>query len=131
VNGHPIYNLSDVDAILTHLGWVTPQLDMDELVLASEHAADFDDCPSPLHLCLNNLQHVCALQSISGEGYSSAEFCTALNAFSSDLTDSEMTMVIHCLQTSDMTNEECQLSKFTQCNLQHLSNWSPWDAAFD
>ena len=131
MNGHPVYSPSDVDAILTHLGRVSPQLDMVELVLAPECAADFDDYPSPLHLCLNDLCHVCALQSISGEGYSTTEFCTALDAFSSDLTDSEMTMVIHHLQTSDMTNEEYQLSKFTWHNLQYLSNWPLWDAAFN
>jgi hypothetical protein len=30
-----------------------------------------------------------------------------------------------------MMPKECHLTKFTQCNLQHSTNWTDWDAAFN
>ena len=54
------------------------------------------------------------------------------------MTDQEMLdamqhfdLSIHQLQTADMTDEECHLTKFTQKNLQKLLNWADWDATFN
>jgi len=60
--------------------------------------------PAPLHLCLDNLHHVCALQFASEEGCAPKDCHVTLDHFPSDLTDSEMMMVVqHLLQTSGRT----------------------------
>ena len=80
---------------------------------------------------MHDLRHICALQSVSGEGMTPDGYRQHLEAFSADLSDIELSMVIQRLQTKAMTPEECKLSKFTRRNLQHLPNWHDWDAAFN
>jgi hypothetical protein len=58
-------------------------------------------------------------------------YCFSLTTFTSDLSNIELSEVIHRLQTAGMTPEECNLSKFTHLNLQRLTNWPNWDTAFD
>jgi hypothetical protein len=41
-----------------------------------------------------DLQHICALQLVSGEGVSSAKYRAALESFEDDLTPTEMTAVL-------------------------------------
>ena len=84
-----------------------------------------------LHLRMNDLRRVCALQKTTPEGKTFTEFNTALQNFDTDLTDVEMSEVIHRLQTETMTMEERRLKRFTRRNLLRLPNWSSWDAAFD
>ena len=115
-----------------------------EVVLAPERQSDFDDRPSPLHLRLHDLHHACALQHVAGESVPIDEYRAAVREFEDELTTAEMTAAIHQLhhstttvadmqrlQTSTMTPEERELSRFTRRNLQKLSNWTEWDAAFD
>ena len=60
-----------------------------------------------------------------------AQYRSALDAFASDLTEPEMSMVIHRLQTAGMTPDKRNLRRMTRRNLQRLPNWHEWDAAFD
>ena len=131
VNDVPIFSLSDLDACLASLALQSPTPASIDLVLAPERRSAFDDRPSPLHLRMHDLRRICALQSVSGEGMTPDGYRTALDAFASDLSDVELSAVIHRLQTKGMTPEERLLSKFTCRNLQTLPNWSEWDAAFD
>ena len=59
------------------------------------------------------------------------QYCSALDTFASELSEVEMLMVIHHLQTAGMTPEEKNLSRMTRWNLQCLPNWSEWDDTFD
>jgi hypothetical protein len=47
------------------------------------------------------------------------------------LMSKQLSAVIHRLQTDAMTPKERNLTKFTRRNLQQLSNWAAWDAAFN
>jgi hypothetical protein len=49
----------------------------------------------------------------------------------SNMTDVEMSEVIHLLQTAEISPEERDLKRFTHRLLMKLSNWYPWDGAFD
>ena len=131
INDEPVFSVADVARIAERLRALPTVPDTVPVVLAPERTADFDDRPPPLHLRMHDLRHVCALQSVSGEGKTFDEYRTALSAFESDLTDIEMTEVIHRLQTEGMTMEERRLKRFTRRNLQKLPNWPDWDAAFD
>jgi hypothetical protein len=98
------------------------------LVFDPERRASFDDRRSPLHLRLHDLRRVCAPQSVTGEGMTSDEFNASVNEFMSNMTDIEMSEVIHRLQASP---EERGLKRFTRGFLMQLSTRSPWDGAFD
>jgi len=49
------------------------------IVIAPEQHSLFDDCPSPMPLCLHNLCHIAALQLTIGEGLLTVEFTTAIS----------------------------------------------------
>ena len=131
INGFPVFTLQDVNKIIADLCSTSPVPSTVEILLAPEQRAAFDDRPSPLHLRMHDLRRVCALQHVSSEGKTSTEFNTALHDFDADLTDVEMSEVIHRLQTETMTMEERRLKRFTRRNLLRLPNWSSWDTAFD
>ena len=60
---------------------------------------------------------------VSGEGMTFNQYCSALDALALDMSEVEMSRVIHCLQTADMTPEEHTLHRMMQHkNLQHLLN---------
>jgi hypothetical protein len=80
---------------------------------------------------MHDLCHICALQSVSGEGMTPNGYQQHLKAITADLSDIELSLVIQRLQTKAMTPEERKLLKFTRCNLQRLPNWREWDAAFN
>ena len=131
INDVPVFSVSDLESLVTSL-LAQPSIPATvDLVLAPERRSDFDDRPSPLHLRMHDLRRICALQSISGEGMTFADYRSSLDTAASDLTEVAMSNVIHRLQTEGMTPEERRLSKFTRRNLQQLPNWSSWDAAFD
>jgi hypothetical protein len=131
VNDVPVFSVSDLDTYVSALlaGSTVPATV--SLVLAPERRSSFDDRPSPLHLRMHDLRRICALQSVSGEGMTPDGYRESLDSFASDLSDVEMASVIHRLQTEGMTEEERLLTKFTRRNLQKLTNWTDWDAAFD
>jgi hypothetical protein len=62
---------------------------------------------------------------------SSAELRHAIDCYEQLLTDQDMSLILHRLQTDCMTDEERQLKSFTRHQLKKLSNWLEWDAAFD
>ena len=131
VNGSPVFSVADIDSALQRLQALEDPPSHVDFVFAPERRAEFDSRPTPLHLRLADLRHVCALQSVVGEGKTSAEFQSLIAEFEDDLTPTEMSELIHRLQTNDMTPEERRLKSFTRRNLQKLSNWSLWDEAFD
>jgi hypothetical protein len=61
----------------------------------------------------------------------SDEYKASLNAFMSNMTDVEMSDVIHRLQTAEMSPEERDIKRVTRRLLMKLSNWALWDGAFD
>ena len=95
MDGTPVFSMSDLTNVIDHLLLQTPVPTTVDLVLAPEHCSTFADCPSPLHLCMHDLHHICALQSISGEGMTVDAYHISLDAFASDLTDIELLKVIH------------------------------------
>jgi hypothetical protein len=94
VNDSPVFSITDVTRIIDSLHDSPGRPSQVEIVLAPERHSDFDNHPSPLHLHMRDLQHICALQSVSGEGVSSAKYRTALKSFEDDLTLTEMTTVL-------------------------------------
>jgi hypothetical protein len=78
VNDVPVFSLSDVESVLDRLHALPSPPATIELVLAPERRSDFDDRPSPLHLRMHDLCHVCALQSVSGEGLTFDEYRSSL-----------------------------------------------------
>jgi hypothetical protein len=133
IDSVPVFSEADIDSALDRLRAVSILPATIELVLAPDRRSDFDARPSPLHLRMNDLRHICALQSISGEGLTSNAYRSSLATFASsyDIATNAMSHVIHRLQTEGMTDEERVLKHFTRRNLQRLSNWPAWDAAFD
>ena len=118
-----MFSLHDHEAALAHLLALNPVPPSVDIVLVPEHWSSFDDWPSPLHLHLHDLCHVCALQLVSGEGMTLDQYHTALNAFASELSKVDMSMVIHCLQTANMRPEEWKLCCMMRWNLPCLLNW--------
>jgi hypothetical protein len=56
---------------------------------------------TPLHLRMHDLQRICALQSVAGEGMTYDEYHAAVEEFASDLTPMEMSAVIRRLRFED------------------------------
>jgi hypothetical protein len=114
---------------VNHLGHSRAPLTTVELVLAPERKTDHDGHPGPLHLRLADLHRVCALRSIVGEGdaYNNAvparSYADAITTYATNMCNSKITAAIRRLQSAGMTDEECNLMKFTHHNLQKLSNW--------
>jgi hypothetical protein len=73
---------------------------MYELVALARH-----ERPSPLLLHLHDLRRVCALRSVTGEGMMPSDECKAsFNAFMSNMTDVEMSEVIHVLSSASLVD---------------------------
>jgi hypothetical protein len=128
VDDVPVFTVSDIDDYVSSL---LANLSVPATVsffLTPERRSTFDDCPSPL-LCMHNLHGISALQAVSGEDMTPHGYRESLDTFTSDLSDVNMAFVIQLLQTEGMTAEEHLLTKFSQRNLQKLSNWANWDAS--
>jgi hypothetical protein len=129
-----------VNTKLSHLASVTPPSATVSLKLAPVQCRDLDDCPTPLHLRLDDIRRVTALNAVDGEGTTLPilELATRINRIETLPSDSNLADVcaevhesIHRLQSSHMTDEERALPKLTRRALQKLSNWDEWDKAFD
>jgi hypothetical protein len=94
INDSPVFSIANVTQIIDGLCNDPDCPSQVELILAPECRSDFNDHPSPLHLHMHDLRHICALQSVSGEGVSSAEYRAALASFEDDLTPTEMIAVL-------------------------------------
>ena len=70
LGGSSVFSLANLEAAINHLLALTPARPCSvQIVLVPEHHSSFNDWPPPLHLCLHDdLHHICALQSVSGEG---------------------------------------------------------------
>jgi hypothetical protein len=55
INGHPVFSESDIDSALAAICAENATPATVELVLAPERKQDFDDRPSPIHLCMHDL----------------------------------------------------------------------------
>ena len=127
----PIFSMDDVTATLTRLSSLEAPPATVELVLAPERRSELTSRPGPLHLRMNDLRRVCALQLVAGEGMSIDEYSAAVAAVEKDLRGLDLDHLIARVQSAGMTDEERKLTKFTRRNLQKLSNWAEWDASFD
>jgi hypothetical protein len=85
---------------VTCLGCSHAPLTTAELVLAPERKTDHDGHPGPLHLQLADLHHVCALQSLAGEGdvcnnaAPAHSYADAVSTYATNMCTSEMTAAI-------------------------------------
>lgn len=131
VDDEPVFSVDDIDKAIDQLRSSKSPPGTITVELAPERVSDADDRPSPLHLRINDLRHICALQSVAGEGMSAAEYESLLSEFASDMSPAMMTAVIHRLQSQGMTPEEVKLKKFTRHQLKKLPNWPTWDICFD
>ena len=138
LDGQPIFSLDDIASVFSNLCKLRELPDELKITLAPpQYKKDIDDRPSPIHLRVNNLKHIHALNVVDGEGLTGQEYIHALHTIEdsadwenlSDSHDNDLHM--NRLQTAPMTDEERALKKFTRRNLQHLSNWDLWDACFD
>ena len=141
IDDTPVFSIADIDAVLDRLRSSPVPPATLHVELAKERRTDHNPRATPLHLRMHDLQRVCALQSVAGEGMTYDEYRGVVDEFASDLTPMEMSAVISRLQTEDahvhrlqaetMTPEEQRLKKFTRANLMKLPNWTKWDEAFD
>ena len=153
LDGTPIFTQSDVDRVLQRLSNAAPPPTHVEIVYAPERRAAFDDRTGPLHLRLNDLRRIAALQHVPGEGLTSRDYTAAIQDYLDDLHDHGLwraaervhlsrdeflmevdiptSAEVHRLQADAMTDEERKLTSFNRRKLQRLSNWDDWDAAFD
>ena len=143
VNGTPVFAVTDISKLLSSLQDTTePVPSTLEVVLAPARSSSFDDRTPLLHLRLHDLRHIHALQLVAGEdvpcNVTDAPFdetlaCkvhTSVRSLEASLCDIDMACaVVHCLQTSGMTDEEQLLKCFTHCQLRRLKNWPDWDDA--
>jgi hypothetical protein len=95
VNSIPVFSLFDVEAQIAQLLQQDPAPLSVDLVFAPECHSAFDDHPSPLHLCMHDLCQICALQLVSGEGLTFNQYQATLEDFVLDVTDVELSAVIH------------------------------------
>jgi len=131
VHGERVFDLQDVEQVLARLAAQPSPPSEIELVLVPERATPSSNKTSPMHLRLHDLRRICALRSVSGKGISPAAHQARIADYMADMSNTEMTEVIHRLQNSDMTDEERKLKSFTRRRLQQLPNWPLWDDAFD
>ena len=69
-----MYNPDDIDNVLDKLRRLHSPPDEVEVILAPECKNDFSDHDTPLHLRLDDIRHVAALQALDPSGLSSAEY---------------------------------------------------------
>ena len=142
---HPIYNTDDVNWVIGQLRKRDRPPDTIKIVISplDKSKKGHDDltlCKPPLHMRLNDLRHVAALQSTTGEGKAiptAAQLQRAIDTHTRhDINADEFellrSMIMCRLQTTGMTDQERALKHFTRRNLMRLPNWlSDWRPAFD
>ena len=111
------------------------------MVLAPEQKGFNSTQEPPLHLQINMLQLLSALNHVPGEGLLSSAYSAKLKEYVSNIPQDTMKIArqlvlnqnadIHSLQVSHMIKEEHQLKSFTCRNLMKLANWDDWNVAFD
>ena len=90
-----VFSLTNLETTLDHLLALNPVPPSVKIVLVPEHRSSFDNQPSPLYFHLHDLHHVCAFQSVSGEGMTLDQYHSALDSFISELSEAIVSMVIH------------------------------------
>jgi len=135
LNNVPVFMLDDIQHLLSSLQVSEHVPATIEVVLAPDCSSLFDDRAPPLHLCLHDLHHVHALQSIAREGIACgitdilfnelpppASLCSLIKSMEASFCDIDMACMVYRLQTSGMTDEERLLKCFTWHQLKHLKN---------
>jgi hypothetical protein len=97
-----VFSINDIDCIVNHLRSSFAPPTTIQVELAKECQTDHNPHATPLHLHMHDLQCICALQFVAGEGMTYDEYHTAVHEFASDLTMMEMSAVISCLQAEDV-----------------------------
>jgi len=82
-----------------------PQSTTITIGLAPEHHSSFDSCPSSAQLCLHDLCHIAALQSVTGEGMA-VDICQEISSIFDLTSTDQLEFVVNCLQSSIMTKEK-------------------------
>ena len=88
-NDQPVFGVTNVLGILHSLA-SGPCPDTIKLESAPEYHSDQHDHATPLHLCMHDLQWVCCLQLVAGEGMTFDEYRNVLDEFAANMTPSEM-----------------------------------------
>ena len=89
VNDQPVFHVTNVLGILHSLA-LGPSPHTIKLELAPECCSNQHNHAMPLHLHMHDLQWVCALQSVAGEGMSFDEYHNVLDEFAANMTSSKM-----------------------------------------
>jgi hypothetical protein len=136
LNNEPVFTLDDINRIVGALCDADNPPKTVQIELAPERKSLLDDRETPLHLRLHDLRRIAALCAVDGEGLTPEQMHSEVrrceDAMDVDaIAGGVVEFVVNRLQTTSMTEEECQLKSFTRRNLMRLSNWSDWDAAFD
>jgi len=120
INNTPIFSLDDIHHVLLQYSSSDHSPTTLEAMVAPECASNFDDQSQPLHLCLHDVCHIAALQSLDGEGMpvtaqisSSNTPWTTIDTFKAGLSNIDMTRLVHHLQHAGMIEEERLLKHFT------------------
>jgi len=132
ISTFPVFHVNNLDLILQHLrlqdnfppSTVT-------IIIAPEWQSSLDIHPNVTLLHLHDLCHISALQLITWERSSTAEFVRALSERWALIPADQIVFFINRLQSSIMTDEEWALPKLTHCHLCTLPNWNVWDLACD
>jgi len=132
LNDSPIFDVQDIDAIVDRLASSATAPDTVVLELAPEQHSEEKTHESPLHLRMQDIHQVCALQSVAGEGMRGNAYTRAINERTTSLECSCFASVIHRLQADGMTEEERNIKgSFTRRKLMRLSNSDQWIECFD
>jgi hypothetical protein len=94
VNESPVFSINNIDCIVDRLCSSSAPPTTIGFELAKECQTEHNPCATPLHLCMHDLQCICALQSVAGEGMAYDEYHDAIDEFASNLTLMEMSAVI-------------------------------------
>jgi Reverse transcriptase (RNA-dependent DNA polymerase) len=148
INGQPVFTGAEVRDLIDKLSLTaTPPTNVEILIAPERHQCRNDRLP-PVHLRVADLRRVHALQEVSGQGATTAQYKALLEAFDADPTDEGLDQFIPILvdattpdpyvqfrvcrlQSDGMTPEERALPKFTRKALKTLPNWADWDEAHD
>lgn len=148
VGDQPVFTPEQIDTALTGLACsATPPSNITLSLAPERYVPQRNKLDPPLHLRLNDLRRISALQSVNRDGVSTTSFATSIEASMQDLDDvmaddmmqhvrrvlssSPVSFDLHRLQNDFLTKEEAKLTSFTRRNLKKLSNWDVWDAAHD
>ena len=97
-----MFSVDDIDSIVDNLCSSSAPPTTIRVELAKERQTEHNPRATPLHLRMHDLQRICALQSVAGEGMTYDGYHAAVDEFASNLMPMEMSAVISRLRAEDI-----------------------------